>query len=156
MSGYIPEVELPEQTVGKDVVRITVKPIKRRDFMKALGHLQKLQALTEEVAGELGVELKVVVDGKEVANPALQDATKKDPRFIQAMNDVLESLAPVVPEYVTKYEGPKDAKGVEVPLTTVLDSAYFLAVALHIVMGLVNTSSVTEDDSGNSARPLAA
>ena len=115
-----------------DEVTATLRAIKRKHFVGVLPILQRMAELKSESSGD------------------------NDPRIIALMGEALDVIAPVMSEYVVEFKGPLSADGTAVPLDVVMDTAYFLPVALHLTMELVGTANVTEEQAGKSAPPSAA
>lgn len=129
MSKFVQSIKIAPLQFQGDEITATLRPLKRKLFVQLLPILQEIGQAKEDGAGD------------------------RDPRIIAALGKALEVAAPDFKEYVVAFQGPKDAAGAEIPLETVLESAYFLEVALHLVMGLVGTANVKEDEAGKAARP---
>jgi hypothetical protein len=132
MSKFVQTVAIPPHVFQGDTITATLRPVKRKLFVQLLPILQEMGEIKQDTGNE------------------------RDPRILTAMGRALDIIAPEFKEYVVEFKGPKDAAGVDVPLDTVLESAHFLEVALHLAMGLISTANVGEDEAGKAARLSAA
>lgn len=137
MSKFVQEVKLDALKFQDDIVECTVKPIKRSLYLKVLPAIQDINTAKNDLTEKLGRE------------PSKEELGR-DPRVLKAMQETLDVVAPFIKEHVISFKGPKDQAGVEVPLDTVLDTAYFTEAALYLVMGLVSTSTVDKEVAGKS------
>lgn len=132
MSKFVQAKTIEPMQFEGDEVTATLRPIKRKLFVQLLPIMQEIGVIKEE------------------------SGDARDPRILTAMDRALEIVRPDFKEYVVAFKGPRDASGADVPLETVLESAYFMEVALHLTMGLITTANVKEDEAGKAARPSGA
>lgn len=119
MSNFTPLVTQEYEFEG-DKVSITFSRLKRKDMLDAMPALKKL------------------TDAK--------DAEDKDAER-EAINDVLNSIVSIVPGYVKSFSGLVDTEGKDIPIKTVCEEFYFMALAANIATGILEASS---GDSGNA------
>lgn len=145
MSKFVQVHTLDPMEFDGDKVEAKIKPMPRSLYVALLPILQEMDAAKNELKESLGIS-----DDKD---QRLKNALGRDARVQAAMVKAMDAAAPAVQENVVELTGLTDAAKQPVPLATVLSAAYFWPVALHLVMGWVNTTNVKEDEEKNSERP---
>ena len=116
MSNFTPLVRHEYEFEG-DTVVVEFSRLKRKHMLGAMPALKKLQDS--------------------------QGADKEDD-LNEAINDVLNSIVDVIPEYVVKLEGLSDAEGHAVDIETVCSTFYFMKLIIQIAVGMLEASSGKE------------
>ena len=62
----------------------------------------------------------------------------------KAMNEILERLIDVIPNYMVSFTGLKDTDGKDISIETVVQEFYFVQLAAQIATKMVSDSSATE------------
>lgn len=112
MSNFTPLVERTYEFEG-DSVKIIFSRLRRKDMLAAMPAFKKM------------------VDAGE-------DAELKS----SAINDVLNIIAEVLPEYVQVVEGLKDSEGNDIGIKTIADEMYFMGLCAKIATDIMGESSV--------------
>ena len=116
MSNFTPLVTQEYEFEG-DTVSITFSRLKRKDMIGAMPALQALQQAKEAEDNEL---------------------------MGSAINDVLNSIVDVIPDYVKEFSGLNDVMGEPVPIETVCSEFYFVKLVMQIAIGMLEVSSGKE------------
>ena len=73
----------------------------------------------------------------------LRDAEGSDDNTHEAINDLLNDIADLLPEYVTTFEGLNDANNNVVGIETVINEMYFMRLCALIAVDVMRESSVS-------------
>ena len=114
MSNFTPLVERTYEFEG-DSIKVVFARLRRKDMLAAMPAFKKL------------------MDAEEAKDAELKSA---------AINDVLNIIAEVLPEYVKSVEGLKDSEGNDIGIKTVADEMYFMGLCAQIATDIMGESSV--------------
>jgi hypothetical protein len=116
MSNFTPLVNQEYEFEG-DKISITFSRLKRKDMLASMPALKRLTD----------------------ANDSGDEDAKRE-----AINDVLNNIADVLPGYVTSFEGLADGDGSPVAIEAVCETFYFMKLAAEIATGMLQASSGAE------------
>jgi hypothetical protein len=114
MSNFTPLVTKEYEFDG-DKVTVIFTRLKRKDMLSALPAFKKLNDMDED-----------------------DDGAEKQ----EVINDVLNGIADVIPDYVKTISGLVDADGDDVPIETVAEEMYFMRLCAQIAMDIMRESTV--------------
>ncbi len=121
MSSFTPLVD-KEYAFEGDEVKVRFSRLKRKHMLSVMPHLAALGGLDKDV-----------------------DLTSLTSEQASAMNELLNDIIDVVPEYVKEFSGLKDSDGNPVQIGSVVDDFYFLGLATMIAMDMVKESSPVKE-----------
>ena len=119
MSNFTPLVNQEFEFQG-DVIKTSYSRLKRQHMLGVMPAMKSLQ--------------EAVTDG---------DEDKQQ----EAINEILDKLIDVIPEYMKSFSGLKDSDGNEINIETVVNEFYFLSLAAQIATQIVKDSSATEGNA---------
>ena len=143
MSKFVQDITMDPLEFQGDTVTAKLKPIPRGLYVQAMPLVVQMQ----RARGALQERLSREPTPTEIGS---------DPEVLSAMTKAVDVMAPHAKDYVSGFDGLKDAAGAPVTLETVFAAGFFFQVALHVTMQLVNTANVKEEDTGKSAGPSSA
>ena len=112
MSNFTPTVSKEYEFDG-DTVNVVFSRLLRKDMLTVLPAFLKL-------------------------NKAEEDSDE----YRDGINGILNNLAEVLPNYVSKMEGLNDADGVAITIDQVVNEMYFMQLCAMIVLDLIKESGV--------------
>jgi hypothetical protein len=121
MSNFTPLVTREYEFEG-DKVTISFSRLKRKHMLEVMPYLSVLAGLDEETP--------------------LEDYTEEQQG---ALNEVINSIIDVIPDYVHNFEGLLSVDNSNVGIETVVDDFYFLALASMIALDMVKESSPVKE-----------
>jgi hypothetical protein len=116
MSNFTPLVNQEFEFEG-DTIKVTFSRLLRKHMLAAMPLMKKL-ADAQDKEDEQG---------------------KQD-----VINDILNEIVDVIPEYVKSFEGLNDAEGDAISIETVCSEFYFMKLAAEITTSVLVASSGTE------------
>jgi len=72
----------------------------------------------------------------------LNKAEEDTDEYREGINDILNALADVLPNYVSKFEGLDDAEGNPIAIDQVVNEMYFMSLCALIAIDLIQESGV--------------
>ena len=114
MSNFTPLVA-KTYTFEGDEVKVEFSRLKRKHMLSVTPHLSKID------------DVKTAQDAK--------------PEQLEAINELLNDIIDVIPEYVSSFTGLKDNNGLEIRIQSVVDDFYFLRLAIEIALDMIRASS---------------
>lgn len=112
MSNFTPLVH-KEYKFDGDTVKISFRRLSRKHMMDSMPVLRVLESAE---------------DGSPEANAAI--------------NDILNEIADIIPEYIESFAGLRDAEGVDIDIVTVVNDMYFMKLCAMIANDLMKESAV--------------
>jgi len=117
MSNFTPLVEREYEFDG-DAIKVTFARLKRKHMMSSLPAMSKL------------------------ANARMNEGDPVTGEQQEAINDILNNLADILPEYVKEFSGLNDVEGNAISINIVVEDMYFMRLCAMIAMDVVRESSV--------------
>ena len=119
MSNFTPLVE-KEYDFDGDVVKVSFSRLRRQHMLAAMP------------------AFKQFIDAKKDDDPDIIG----DKESLSALNDVLDIIIDVIPEYIDKFEGLKDATGEPISIETVISDLYFMTLCAKIATDMMKESTI--------------
>lgn len=112
MSNFTPLVNKTYEFDG-DTVHVTFARLRRKDMLTVLPVFSKLK-----------------------------DSEENSEEWTEGINDVLNELADLLPDYVKEFKGLLDSEGNAIEIGTVAVEMYFMKLSAMIAMDLIKESGV--------------
>ena len=117
MSNFTPLVNKEYEFDG-DAIKVTFARLKRKHMMSSLPAMSKL------------------------ANARMNKDDPVTDEQQEAINEILNNLADILPQYVQEFSGLTDTNGAPISIETVVEDMYFMRLCAMIAMDVVRESSV--------------